>query len=46
MSYEYKEVNEYKGIRTFADWNEKEPGFGTCGKDYRLQRIKRQILDS
>ena len=31
-------------IRTFADWNEKEPGFGTCGKDYRLQRIKRQIL--
>jgi hypothetical protein len=33
-------------IRTFADWDEKEPGFGTCGKDYRLQRIKRQILDS
>jgi len=33
-------------IRTFADWNEKEPGFVTCGKDYRLQRIKRQILDS
>ncbi|MGC9124981.1 MAG: hypothetical protein ACP5GW_02515, partial [Caldisericaceae bacterium] len=23
-----KKSNEYKGVRTFSEWNEKEPGFG------------------